>query len=56
MGYVPGNEVNPVPFGIPLALGQYTELSGVQKFGYNASVGTSFETIWDGGGSYVFPT
>ena len=56
MGYVPGNEVNPVPFGIPLALGQYTELSGVQKFGYNASVGTNFETIWDGGGSYVFPT
>ena len=56
MGYTEGQEVNNIPFGIPLALGRYTELSGVQKFGYNDAVGTSFETIWDGGNGYTFIT
>lgn len=26
----------------------------VQKFGYNSSVGSTFETIWDGGGVYAY--
>lgn len=54
MGYVPGSEVNAVPFGLPLALGQYTELYGVQKFGYAGSVGTSFATIWEGVTPYPY--
>ena len=28
----------------------------VHKFGYNASVGTAFETVWDGGATYQYPT
>ena len=56
MGYAPGQETNNIPFGIPMALGKYRELSGVQKFGYNSAVGTQFETIWDGGNGYTFIT
>jgi hypothetical protein len=39
-----------LPFGIPVQMGIVDNFSGIQKFGYNGSVGTSFETIWDGGG------
>ena len=56
MGYTEGQEVNNIPYGIPVALGRYTELSGIQKFGYNSAVGSSFETIWDGGNGYTFIT
>lgn len=56
MGYVPGNETNNIPFGIPLALGKYTELQGVNKFGYNSAVGTSFATIWEGITPYPYIT
>lgn len=43
------------PFGIAVARGLYTNMSGIQKFGYNASVGSSaFETVWDGGGTYPY--
>lgn len=54
MGYVPGTETNNIPFGVPLALRKYTELSGVQKFGYNGSVPSTFETVWDGSSVYEF--
>ena len=26
------------------------------KFGYNSDIGTSYETVWDGGGIYSYPT
>ena len=44
------------PFGITVSRGLVEDFSGIQKFGYNSSVGTSFETIWDGGGDYTFIT
>ena len=44
------------PFGISVSRGLVEDFSGIQKFGYNSSVGTSFETIWDGGGDYTFIT
>lgn len=46
------------PFGIRVAAGEesWQGLSGIQKFGYNDSVLNSFETIWDGGGIYSYPT
>jgi len=56
MGYVPGQEVNNIPFGIPLALGKWRELSGIQKFGYAGSVGTTFTTIWEGVTPYPYIT
>jgi hypothetical protein len=45
-----------LPYGIPVQMGIVDNFSGIQKFGYNGSVGTSFETIWDGGGDYTFIT
>ena len=44
------------PFGISVSRGLVEDFSGIQKFGYNSSVGSSFETIWDGGGDYTFIT
>ena len=44
------------PLGFSIQRGDVNNFSGVQKFGYNSSVGTSFETIWDGGGDYTFIT
>lgn len=46
----------PQQFAIELARGLVTGMSGVRKFGHNESVGTSFEDIWDAGGTYPFPT
>ena len=46
-----------LPFGVPVQMGIVDNFSGIQKFGYNASVGTSFETVWTNGtGLYVYPT
>ena len=45
-----------LPIGLAVQRGDVDNFSGVQKFGYNSSVGTSFETIWDGGGDYTFIT
>jgi hypothetical protein len=42
--------------GVPIAKNQIDKISGVHKFGYNPTVGTSYETIWTEGGTYVFPT
>jgi hypothetical protein len=45
------------PFGIAVQKGFVEDFSGIQKFGYNSSVGTSFETVWTNGtGLYVYPT
>ena len=48
--------VNQMLFGVSIQRGDINNFSGIQKFGSNASVGTSFETIWDGGGDYTFIT
>lgn len=49
--------LNNAPFGLALQQGLVNRFSGIQKFGYNSSVGTSFETIWtNGSGLYVYPT
>jgi hypothetical protein len=45
-----------IPFGVSIQRGDVNNFQGIQKFGYNSSVGTSFETIWDGGGDYTFIT
>jgi hypothetical protein len=45
-----------IPFGVSIQKGDVNNFQGIQKFGYNSSVGTSFETIWDGGGDYTFIT
>ena len=50
------NHLTQMPLGLAIQRGNIPNFSGVQKFGYNSSVGTSFETIWDGGGDYTFIT
>jgi hypothetical protein len=45
-----------IPFGLSVQRGDVNNFIAIQKFGYNGSVGTSFETIWDGGGDYTFIT
>ena len=45
-----------LPFGVPVQKGIVDDFSGIQKFGYNPSVGTSFETIWDGSNLYTYPS
>jgi len=45
-----------IPFGVSIQRGDVNNFQGIQKFGYNSSVGTSFETIWDAGGDYTFIT
>lgn len=41
------------PYGVLIAKGDFQKIEGVEKFGYNGSVGTSFETVWSGGGDYA---
>ena len=48
---------NPVlnfDLGIAVQKGIVEDFSGVQKFGYNPTVGGSFETIWDGANNYTY--
>lgn len=44
------------PFGINVQKRLIEDFQAIEKFGRNDSVGTSFETIWSGGGIYVYPT
>ena len=50
------NHLTQMPLGLAIQRGNIPNFSGIQKFGYNSSVGTTFETIWDGGGDYTFIT
>ena len=45
-----------IPFGVSIQRGDVNNFQGIQKFGYNSSVGTSFESITDAGGNYTFIT
>jgi len=46
---------NNFPFGLGVSCGAFPNLSGIQKFGYNASVGSqAFETIWEDGDIYTY--
>lgn len=38
-----------------IARGDYKDLSHINKFGFNDTVGTAFETIWDGSTVYSYP-
>ena len=49
-------DMNNMPFGLAVQKNLITNYSGVQKFGLNTAVGTSFETIWDGNNTYTYPS
>ena len=44
------------PFGLLVQKGLVEDFTAYATFGYNADVGTSFETVWSGGGLYAYPT
>lgn len=41
---------------IQIAQGNVLKTSHINKFGYNPTVGTTFETVHDAGGTYSYPT
>jgi len=42
--------------GLEIASGQSQDLTSINVFGFNRTIGTDFETIWESGGTYPFPT
>ena len=52
MGYVKskGKAYGPIPFEYRVCLGQFPRYSGNNKFGYNNTIGTTQEEIWNVGG------
>jgi len=47
-------DINNMSFGLGVAKGLVTNFSGITKFGYNGTVGGTFETIWDGDNVYTY--
>ena len=45
-----------IPFGLSVQRGDVNNFQAIQKFGYNESVSTSFESVTDAGGDYTFIT
>jgi hypothetical protein len=43
-------------FGLLVQKGLVEDFTAYGTFGYNADVGTSFETVWSSGGLYSYPT
>ena len=51
------NHTRPTPnFYHDVAKGNIYNSTAVNVFGFNRSIGTSFETVWNDGGNYVYPT
>jgi len=42
--------------GMAIALGEFRDTTSIDKFGLNSSVGSSYETIWDAGSVYAYPS
>ena len=53
---MPINNNVQLPVGIAIRRGMLAGFDGIHKFGYNPSVGSSFETIWDAGNGYTYPS
>ena len=49
------NQYN-LPLGLSVQKGLVQNYSGINKFGLNTAVGSSFETIWDGNNTYTYPS
>lgn len=51
------NHTRPTPnFYLDVAKGNIYNTTAVNVFGFNRAVGTSFETVWNDGGDYVYPS
>jgi len=49
-----GDRVSTQRFGLDAARGIMGNVEAVNIFGFNRTIGTSFETIWNNGGTYSF--
>ena len=47
VGYITEQNIN-------IARGLIRGASHINKFGYNSSVGSNFETVWDGSNIYTY--
>jgi hypothetical protein len=41
--------------GLAIAIGEFRDTTAIDKFGYNSSVGATYETVWDAGDVYAYP-
>lgn len=56
MTYHLGTNMASQDFGVDVARGVFDNCTPVDIFGFNRSIGTAYETVWnDGGGIYAFP-
>ena len=46
---------NTVPYGLRVAQGKVTGAASLNKFGFNADVDTTEETVWSQGGNLAYP-
>lgn len=49
-------EIQSPHHGMEIASGRSEKLSTINVFGFNRDIATDFETIWQYGGAYTFPT
>jgi len=45
-----------IPYGVLVQRGNFPNLSGWEASGYLPDVGSTYETVWDGGGLYTYPS
>ena len=51
------NHTRPTPnFYLDVAKGNIYNSTAVNIFGFNRAIGTSFETVWNDGGNYAYPS
>lgn len=46
---------NDIQRNIGIARGDWEDLSHVNKFGFSSTVGSNFQTVWDGNNIYTYP-
>jgi hypothetical protein len=57
MAYHLATNMSSQDFGVDVARGVFENISPVDLFGFNRTIGTAYETVWNnGGGIYPFPT
>ena len=56
MGYTSSDHRNVLTAGVAIQRGHLSDLSGDIHYAHNGSVGNTYETVWETGGLYVFPT
>lgn len=50
------NHTPSLDIGMSIAIGEFNDTTAIDKFGFNSAVGATYETIWDGGDTYVYPS